>query len=59
MVQTLSPDWDEERILMKKLCAGTLTDTFIIQVWDYDSVSKDDFMGMVETSVAELLKVSV
>jgi hypothetical protein len=56
----LNPVWTEFEVEMDKLTAGIMGDAmldtkFMIECWDKDSVTKDDEIGWIETTVRHLL----
>ena len=53
---TLNPKWLEEEIDISVLCGGDLDLPLRLSVHDHESSGKHVSMGMVETSVNEILK---
>jgi len=50
-----SPFWEEMRMGMVELCNGDLEGKIIVECWDFDSLSGNDQIGLVETTVGEIL----
>jgi len=56
VMSNLNPIWQPLRISMSRLCNGDLQAPVILSLWDYDQISKDDFMGEACTCVSDLLQ---
>ena len=53
---SLDPKWDEETIDLRNLCGGDIDLPLCLHIYDYESSGKHVPMGMIETSVRELVK---
>jgi hypothetical protein len=51
----LNPVWPQSRIPMAALCNGDIDRPLKIEVWDHESSGKHQFMGLVMTSVRQLV----
>merc|ERR1712038_618326 len=53
---TLNPKWKEENIELSVLCGGNVDLPLRLSIFDYESKGKHVPMGMIETSVNDLVK---
>eukprot|EP00918_Siedleckia_nematoides_P098130 GHVU01214836.1.p1 GENE.GHVU01214836.1~~GHVU01214836.1.p1 ORF type:complete len:563 (+),score=135.63 GHVU01214836.1:54-1691(+) len=51
----LNPVWKPFAVDMDRLCNGDLDAKFKLECWDEDSMSSDDMIGWIETTVNQLL----
>ena len=58
VMNDLSPSWPRSTISLQQLCNGDLDRPLKIEVMDWDSDGKHDAMGVVMTSVRQLLDTS-
>mmetsp|Transcript_33123 Transcript_33123/g.78958 ORF Transcript_33123/g.78958 Transcript_33123/m.78958 type:complete len:592 (+) Transcript_33123:74-1849(+) len=59
VTQNLNPVWQPIKVPLSELCNGDLAAPFRVECWDKDTLSADDEIGSVNTSVAELLLPAV
>jgi hypothetical protein len=55
--QTLDPVWKDFALPLSHVCGGDIKRPLIIEVWDWDKHSAHDLIGIVNTTVEELLVV--
>ena len=53
---SLNPEWNEESIDLCSLCGGDIDLPLYLHIYDYESSGYHVSMGMIETSVTELVK---
>jgi hypothetical protein len=54
IMNDLSPTWPISKIPLQALCNGDINKPIRIEIFDYDSNGKHDFMGLVDTTTAGL-----
>ncbi len=55
--QNLSPEWDAMKVKMTDICNGSVDSEFLIECWDWDKATANDFIGCAKTTVRKLFEV--